>query len=1021
MKKKYTFGAALTTILFGVVISGSAQLSTGLDPTSNFTTKANRSLPLKAAQYDESSFNDSVELSRKELLVDVQSVTSTPASKSATIAFNSSRLVGWATPKRNAFIIIDDDDYSGSPSNPSLSGVTQPVFNGYTVEMVYIETFTLSYGSGADKVERKEIVIPEMITYGDSFAVENNKIAKDAFIFTDADHAKGQDEKTRIERIIIPKGIDVIEAGAFQNVPDTVSFYCEAESQAAAGWEDGWCDALPENIHFGYTLIGQETTGKKTGNETNQVTQTTGSGEQYYGDLARVATDSTGTIDVIIDDPNWTGDFSDPAKTGTAPFEFNGYVYRIDDSSANPDIVIPEKVTYGDITINVTRVPADVIQFDYKKINNYTITSSVTTLTATVDGATFEAKLPDAKSKTNFTYQVRADASSTGWYTSSKLVDLAEYGITVTGEPKHGNYVTVNKTTTTNYVGNVQSISIPEGIVEVENGAFKDVPSAVQINCEYTPESSSIKKQPYWGDNWISGAKDEQIHWGSTISESKKNITAASVNREYRLSNEAQTYILGYKYTRVNKYYCKAEAKYYTLEELHDGKSPKGNPVQLVEDKTPEFNLPLVISYDVLNASTHAKIRTVYKEMPLLSEEPTSNIDSYFDSVKSSIFTRTVDILLEEGEELDEESFGVHNIFRAKFIKSEVPVVNDDGDVVEAVRTFVIPDQTVNFSSKIEKRFDKEIGINEVIKYRYKEISSFTDHFVTTMEIDKVLPSYWYQGVGPDIVSEYIDFLDSGEYSIRYALYDLQGSFYRLTYYSPTKGANVTTTFDINTPNGVVILDKNTANRVSFIVNNNDVFYKEGGKTIRDFKVENLRQFEIIGLTVNIHLWNNAASTKVGRTDLSMHFGAVDVMPFNAKGPQVFNVGTFVIIFAIAFTVAYAAIAVALFFFLRNKYKNDEFRRMRPKQYIKTAVLGYFGSIVVALTLVFIIFRATMFSNSVAAHNPIDAFIVVPGVISIVVIGYFIKFIIGKVKANNKRKEIQKLKLNEDTKDDGTN
>ena len=93
---------------------------------------------------------------------------------------------------------------------------------------------------------------------------------------------------------------------------------------------------------------------------------------------------------------------------------------------------------------------------------------------------------------------------------------------------------------------------------------------------------------------------------------------------------------------------------------------------------------------------------------------------------------------------------------------------------------------------------------------------------------------------------------------------------------------------------------------------------------------------------------------------------------------------------------------------------------MKPKAYVKTAALGYVGLLIISVTVLFIIFRGGLFSNAVAVHNPIDIFIVVPGVISIVIIGYFIKFVVGKLKSNKQRKQAKKLKLNEDAVDDGT-
>ena len=71
-------------------------------------------------------------------------------------------------------------------------------------------------------------------------------------------------------------------------------------------------------------------------------------------------------------------------------------------------------------------------------------------------------------------------------------------------------------------------------------------------------------------------------------------------------------------------------------------------------------------------------------------------------------------------------------------------------------------------------------------------------------------------------------------------------------------------------------------------------------------------------------------------------------------------------------------------------------------------------------TVLFIIFRAGIFNNSISVHNPLDLFIVIPGIISIIVIGYFIRYLVLKYKDNKKLKEAKKLKLEQDVADDGT-
>ncbi|MCR5184676.1 MAG: hypothetical protein K6C32_01150, partial [Bacilli bacterium] len=181
------------------------------------------------------------------------------------------------------------------------------------------------------------------------------------------------------------------------------------------------------------------------------------------------------------------------------------------------------------------------------------------------------------------------------------------------------------------------------------------------------------------------------------------------------------------------------------------------------------------------------------------------------------------------------------------------------------------------------------------------------------------------------------------------------------------------------------------------------------------------RRFELIGLTLNIHLWNNKNSSKVSRSDLSMHFGAIDIMPERTNSPKIFSAVGFIALFFSIYTIAFAGGSVGLYFFLKNKYKNDEFRRMNTKKYIKSAIIFYLGTAVVLLTLIAIILRTGVMKSSVSVHNPIDILIVIPGIISIVAIGYFVKYVYGKIKSNKHRKQIKKLKIDQDVNDDGTN
>ena len=146
----------------------------------------------------------------------------------------------------------------------------------------------------------------------------------------------------------------------------------------------------------------------------------------------------------------------------------------------------------------------------------------------------------------------------------------------------------------------------------------------------------------------------------------------------------------------------------------------------------------------------------------------------------------------------------------------------------------------------------------------------------------------------------------------------------------------------------------------------------------------------------------------------------VDVLPLRGETVSYIDLNLTLILTYVIYTIVYAGLSVALFFFLKNRYKNDEFRRMKPKSFIKKTIIGFVGSCIVLLTIMSIIYRFSLFKNSVYAFNPSDVFVVLSGIVSVVIIGYFIKYLYGLYRSNKQRKEALKLKLNEDVDDDGT-
>lgn len=915
MNNKYVFTSLITCVVATFAAIGLAT------PNYSKSNAQNPRLSTNDAVKNEDSFID-VDINRDEFTVDLSSCTSSSESKSITVTFGTTRLVGWGNTRRNAYVVIDDPDYSGDPANPSISGQTKPDFSGYTISMDDIVTATIKYNDPAsgDPVTLVDYILPTKMTYADSFSISNRKVLKDAFVF--------KNDTAAFDYLVIPSGIETIEAGALVNVPDNVTIRCE-DAAKPAGWAEGWCDT--ENIEWGYKLVDQSISGKKVGNETDYVTTSTGANEKYFGRLAPNSTEETETIYAIVDSPNWTGDFDNPLRSTQGlqkPYHLNAYINEIVDSVSNPNIVIPTTMKYGeDLILDIKTISSNVIKFQYNESKEY--------------------------------------------------------------------------------VGSIESITLPSSLENLPASVFSKVPESVKIKCE------ASSKPGTWSDSWYNASETNPVVWNTPIDSAKKNINITDVSKQIRLSSEASTYIIGYKYTKKDKYFCENCGEIMEEVDPVDGCCPKCHGhVITVADSTPEYQLPVVITYDVKEAS--GSTREVRVELPLNSEEATSTSTAYFDSVKSSPVEKTFDILLESGESIVDGSFKAHNIFKAKNVKVLGKAV-EEGQLVDKYISYLVPDTEVCYHAQAYKRYKQETNLNEVVKCSFSGVTTFNNFTNIAMNVDKVFPSYWYKGVSPDIVKTNQEFIDSGAYSIRYAFYNLGRSFFRITYYSPTAGREVKCVMPVKTTNTVIVLEKDYGNNISFLIEDKTVFYKdENNNSVYDFNPANLRQFEIISLTINMHLWNNAKSIKVGRTDLSIHFGAVDVLPYTANGVSIYKVNDAILISIAIFTAVFAALAVGLFFFLKNKFKNDEFRRVKPKKYLKSAILGYLGSAVVFLTIMFIVFRSTVFGNSLASHNPIDAFIVVPGVISIVIIGYFIKFIITKVKADKTRKKNQRLHLNND-------
>ena len=612
-----------------------------------------------------------------------------------------------------------------------------------------------------------------------------------------------------------------------------------------------------------------------------------------------------GNYIVEVDDPNYTGDDSNPAPDGYDKFneetglpEFEGKIAFIVGSVSenNKHVYLPSTFTKaGKFTVKITTIGAGCV---------------------TADGAEFN--------------------NQNAW--------------------------SLNKIT---------NIYIPDTMEKVEAGAFTGVPSeGVTIHYEGTEFSSSVFESG-WTDAPAS-ALDASANSYNKKANKKANAAASKVELPDPLGRPIN-FILG----------C-----------TQDPNNPKV--------ASEECNRPLVIQYDKVTTNGGAETReTIFEELSL-----TNTTQSPYDScgkLSSMSYTRTFGYKLADNEYIDDESIIFHNIMKA----------DATGNVDTSKTYFARP--TIGYSEKQD--------ISNLVSYKASMNSTFAGFSMFTLKMDKNLsitserypePHSLYLDVKTDIYEQNKANIESGKTKIRYSLYNLYNSSFHFQYIG--KGNELK---DIVVPVKSLIsyqtLDNAKGNLVSVLLKDSAI--------APDFKPEKVRLFELQDITIQMDLLttSDSGSTSIlGKSSISYRFAYITVIDTD-KNISVFNWNLFLIIFFIAYVVVYAAAAFATYKIMKEKFKNDEFRRVNDKKFLKQALLGGGGLGIVLCAILFIFMRTVGFKNTIVVFNPTDPLLIAFSIVALIIVGYFIVYLIKLIKAERERRKAIRLKLNEDVADDGTN
>jgi len=364
------------------------------------------------------------------------------------------------------------------------------------------------------------------------------------------------------------------------------------------------------------------------------------------------------------------------------------------------------------------------------------------------------------------------------------------------------------------------------------------------------------------------------------------------------------------------------------------------------EEKT--YYKPLLATYSILDANGNVTSTNNIIEIPL-----TSTNTPYDDvGVSRTSLDINFDIEKSNDQKIDVSSIIFHNIYletRADF---------------SGGTNMIVPDLSKAFYGVPTISYSNELNITDLVTYQTSMVSSYVGYLDFNLSVDKVPDVY------PKLMSSMYEanksYLDSGEYVVRYLFDSLNQASYRFTYKS--NGSLVTTSVSVSTPIDLLVLSKEKDNYAGFSIKMSDI--------ASDFSFDNIVLVELIGLRIKLDMYSNDTAKSVNKSSFSRRFGIIEI--YNAEvGSSYMSIETMIIMWTCIYIGIFIAASLAYYFYAKNRFKNDEFRRVDTKKFIVAASKNLLGFGLIVLAILYNIARWSIMNTSIVAFNPVDAYLII--------------------------------------------
>ena len=406
-----------------------------------------------------------------------------------------------------------------------------------------------------------------------------------------------------------------------------------------------------------------------------------------------------------------------------------------------------------------------------------------------------------------------------------------------------------------------------------------------------------------------------------------------------------------------------------------------------------DLDLPFSVQYQVKTEENETETR-VYN---IANQNKNGNYQAMGPGFKNED-SFTFDILINPGEKIITESLIFFNIFtiaRSENVDPETGLK----PYVPGTQPYYIDTFTFSALGKID------VDLEQYISVELSNISTFLGYASITAVIDNnSIPLYEEQMQGRSDFKTNQDRLASGKFRYDYQFKNMNDSFILL------------------------YLEDGNSKRIPISDGNalSSAFRINEGKTTIHLLVKGVDFSGVVGLSLcscdfNIGLVNKESLSDINTANLPVRLGSLYFNIEEGKSIEYINIGMILLITLLAFSALYIIGIFVAYFYFSNKYKNDEFKRVDPKRFFKINILGYLAATVLLMDIMIICFRSLLLGSELAMFNPLDNYIVCLSIIGILFIGYFIKYFVNNIKAYLERKAVNKLQLDKDKADDGTN